>query len=363
MSDKKEEAGKNIEKLYTNPANPGAFSGQAAFIRSLKNKKINKEDVKKFLQSFEAYTIHKPIRKNFIRRRVIVPRINHTFQADLVDVSKFADENDGFKFLLTCIDVFSKYAWVIPLKNKKGKSVTEAFKKIYEQRKCEKLQVDKGSEFYNKEFLTFCKTNKIQIYSTQSEHKAAVVERFNRTFREKMHRYFSYTDNNKYINVLDALIQSYNKSYHRSIKCTPNSITPKSNQIKIFYNLYKYRKDDGDKSEIKINYKLGDKVRISKSKRTFEKGYTPNFTIEIFTIDKILPTVPTTYVIKDLQNEVITGTFYEQELQKISETSEPIYRIEKVIKKKRENRKIKYFVKWLGYPEKFNSWIEDKDLK
>jgi regulator of RNase E activity RraB len=85
--------------------------------------------------------------------------------------------------------------------------VTEAFKKIYEQRKCEKLQVDKGSEFYNKEFLTFCKTNKIQIYSTQSELKAAVVERFNRTFREKMHRYFSYTDNNKYINVLDALIQ------------------------------------------------------------------------------------------------------------------------------------------------------------
>ena len=363
MSGKMEKVGKNIEKLYTNPSNPGAFSGQAAFIKSLKNKKIDKEDVKNFLQSFEAYTIHKPIRKNFNRRRVIVPRMNHTFQADLVDVSKFSDENDGFKFLLTCLDVFSKYAWVIPLKNKTGKSVTEAFKKIFHQRKCQKLQVDKGSEFYNKEFLKYCSTNKIQIYSTQSELKASVVERFNRTLREKMHRYFSYADTNKYINVLDDLIQSYNKSYHRSIKCTPISITPSTDQNKIFYNLYKYRKDDGDKSEIKINYKIGDKIRISKTKRTFEKGYTPNFTIEIFTIEKILPTVPTTYVIKDLQNEVITGTFYEQELQKISETSEPIYRIEKVIKKKRENTKIKYFVKWLGYPEKFNSWIEDKDLK
>ena len=105
MSHKKEKDGQNIEKLYTNPANPGSFSGEAAFLRSLKNKKINKDDVKKFLQSFEPYTIHKPMRKKFPRRRVVVPRIDHTWQADLVDVSKFSDENDGYKFLLTCIDI------------------------------------------------------------------------------------------------------------------------------------------------------------------------------------------------------------------------------------------------------------------
>jgi transposase InsO family protein len=363
MSRRKETDGKNIEKLYTNPSNPGAFSGEAAFVRSLKNKKINKDDVKKFLESFEPYTIYKPICKKFMRRRVVVPQIDHTWQADLVDVSKYADENDGYKFLLTCIDVFSKYAWAVPLKNKSGKTVTEAFNSIYGERKCEKLQVDKGSEFYNKEFLSFCKNNKIAIYSTQSELKACVVERFNRTLREKMHRYFSYADNNKYIDIIQDLLKSYNNSYHRSIKCTPISINSKSDQNKIYQNLYKYRKEDGNKSEIRLLFKKGDKIRVSKSKRTFEKGYTPNYTIEIFTIDKVLPTVPPTYVIKDLQGEEINGTFYEQEIQKISESTEPIYRIEKIIKKKKEKNITKYYVKWLDYPDKFNSWINEQDLK
>ena len=358
--------GKNtkLEKLYTNPALPGAFSGEAAFIRSLKNKKLNKDDIRNFLSSFEAYSLHNPKRKNFIRRRVIVPKINHTWQADLVDVSKYADENDNHKFLLTCIDVFSKYAWAIPLKNKNGKTVTDAFKKCFQNsRTCEKLQVDKGSEFYNKDFLAFCKSKKITIYSTQSELKACVVERFNRTLREKMHRYFSYSDNNKYIDVLKDMVDSYNKSYHRSIKCTPISITNETDQNKIFYNLYKYRREDGDKSEIKVKFKVGDKVRISKIKKTFEKGYTPNFTIEIFKIDKILPSVPITYTLKDLQDEEISGTFYEQEIQKISESAEPIYRIEKILKKQKTKTTIKYLVKWLGYPDKFNSWIDEKDLK
>ena len=363
MSPKKEKDGKSIEKLYTNPANPGSFSGEAAFVRSLKNKKINKDDIKSFLESFEPYTIHKPMRKNFPRRRVVVPNIDHTWQADLVDVSKYVDENDGNKFLLTCIDVFSKYAWVEPLKNKNGKTVTQAFKRIYGDRKCQKLHVDKGSEFYNKEFLSFCKENKISIYSTNSELKACVVERFNRSLRERMHRYFSYTDNNKYIDILQDLVKSYNNTYHRSIKCTPISINSKSDQNRIYQNLYKYRKEDGDKSEIRLLFKKGDKIRVSKSKRTFEKGYTPNYTIEIFTIDKVFPTIPPTYAIKDLLGEEINGTFYEQEIQKISESTEPIYRIEKIIKTKKEKNNTKYYVKWLGYPDKFNSWIDQKDLK
>ena len=124
--------------------------------------------------------------------------------------------------------------------------------------------------------------------------------------------------------------------------------------------MYKYRREDGDKSEIKVKFKVGDKVRISKIKKTFEKGYTPNFTIEIFKIDKILPSVPITYTLKDLQDEEISGTFYEQEIQKISESAEPIYRIEKILKKQKTKTTIKYLVKWLGYPDKFNSW-ESKD--
>ena len=360
-----QEDGKNINltKLYTTPSRPGAFAGQTAFIKSLKHKKINKQEIKDFLSSIDAYTLHVPKKKVFFRRKVVVPEMNHTWQADLVDVSKYADENENNKFLLTIIDVFSKFAWAIPLKNKNGKTVTEAFSKIFGNRTCSKLQVDKGSEFYNKDFLGFCKKNNITLYSTQSELKACVVERFNRTLREKMHRYFTFADNNKYINFLDDLLQSYNNSYHRSIKCTPISITKSTDQNKIFLNLYKYNKNEGDKQELKIKFKIGDKVRISKIKKTFEKGYTPNFTIELFIIDKILPTVPTTYVLKDLLDEEISGTFYQQEIQKVSASTEPIYRIEKVIRQKKTKGITKYFGKWLGYPDKFNSWIEDKDLQ
>jgi len=353
---------KVLENLYTNPLNPGSFAGKSAFLRSLRNKKIKPNLIRKFLASFEAYTIHRPKKKKFSRRKVVVPGIDHTWQADLVDLSRYAEENDAYKFILTCIDVFSKYAWAIPLKNKNGKTVLEAFKKIFKKRKCKKLQVDKGSEFYNKDFLNFCKLNNISIYSTQSELKACIVERFNRTLRERMHRYFSYVDNFRYIDILDALLESYNKSYHRSIKCSPINVF-KKDENKIFQLLYKYKKEDGNKSCIRLKYKIGDKVRISKYKGTFEKGYTPNFTIELFTIKKILPTEPPTYFLKDLQDEDIRGGFYEQEIQKVSESAEPIYRIEKIIKTIKSKNNTKYLVKWLGYPDKFNSYIQDKDLK
>ena len=165
-----------------------------------------------------------------------------------MDVSNIKDENDGYCFLLTCIDVFSKKAWALPLKNKSGKTVLEAFKKIVSDTKPLRLQVDKGSEFYNKEFLNYCKTNNIRIYSTNSELKACVVERFNRTLKEKKYRYFTHIDSKKYIDVLDELVISYNNTYHRSIKRTPNQVK-KADEAEIFQNLYKYKKEKAINSQ------------------------------------------------------------------------------------------------------------------
>jgi hypothetical protein len=169
-------------------------------------------------------------------------------------------------------------------------------------------------------------------------------------------------DSKKYIDVLDEFLISYNNTYHRSIKRTPNQVN-KADEAEIFLNLYKYRIEDGNKELINLKFEIGNKVRICKIKKTFEKGYLPNFTIEIFIIDKILPSHPPTYIIKDLLGEEIEGTFYETELQKVLEDVEPVYRIEKIIQKKKVKNNTKYLVKWLGYPDKFNSWIEEKDLK
>ena len=316
-----------------------------------------------YLKNTEAYTLHKPKRKTFVRRHVIAPSIDHTRQVDLLDVSKIKEENDGHTFLFICIDCFSKKVWVQKMKDKSAKSSVAAFKTILEvsNRKPTKIQADKGSEFFNKEFKKLCEQNNIRLYSTFSELKACIVERFNRTLREKMQRYFTFKDSNRYIEVLDYLVSSYNNSYHRSIRRSPNSVK-KEDEGEIFLNLYKYNKNDGQKCEIKIEFKINDKVRISKSKTIFEKGYTPNWTVEYFLIEKILPTLPPTFILKDLLGEQLSGSFYQQELQKVDQKEE-IFRIEKILQTKTVSKKKFFLIKWLGWPEKFNSWEPENNLK
>ena len=350
-----------IEKLYTNPSNPGSFSGISGFLRA--NKNVKKKDLINYLKSSEAYTLHKPKRKNFVRKKVIVPSINHTFQIDLVDVSKIKDENDGHTFLLTCIDCFSKKAWIEKMKSKTAFATVNAFKLILERAKTlpKKIQCDKGSEFFNSLFLKLCKENRIHIYSTFSENKACIVERFNRTMREKMQRYFTFVDNNRYIEVLEGLVESYNNSYHRSIKRTPNSVK-KDNEPEVFLNLYKYNKKEGEKSELKLNFQLGDRVRISKTKNIFDKGYMPNWTFEYFIIKTIIPSLPPTYILKDLLEEELSGSFYETELQKVDQKEE-VFRIEKILQSKTVKKKKFFLIKWLGWPDKFNSWEPENNLK
>jgi len=191
------------------------------------------------------------------------------------------------------------------------------------------------------------------MYSTDSDLKACVVERFNRTLKEKMWRYFTFSKTKRWIDVLPQLIKSYNNSYHRSIKRKPNQVR-KKDEDELFLTLYHYNKSDGNNSTIKLNFKVGDFVRLNKIKKTFEKGYTPNWTREIFKIDGIKATVPPSYKIKDLNNEEITGSFYEQELQKIENFNE-IFEIDQIIKTKIVNKKKQYLVSWKGYPDSFNS--------
>ena len=262
-------------------------------------------------------------------------------------MTAFKDYNDGYTFLLFVIDTFSKYGWIIPLKNKKGKTVVDALKDIFEKRKPEKLWTDKGKEFKNEDVKKL-----IEIYSTENEEKSSIVERWIRTMKEKMWKYF--TDNNtyKYIDVLPDLVEDYNNTVHSSTKLTPIDASKKKNELTVWRNLYP---DRYKTSRLNPKFSVGDEVRITKKKKDFEKGYTTRWTEEIFTIKEIRETNPITYKLEDLQGEEIKGTFYEPELQK---TEQQIYRIEKVI----EKEKGRSFVKWKGYSDKFNSWVNNKDL-
>ena len=259
----------------------------------------------------------------------------------------FKEHNEGVTFLLLVIDVFSKYGWVVPLKNKEGKTVAEALKTIFKERKPEKLWTDKGKEFYNKDVKGL-----VEIYSTENEEKSSIVERWIRTMKEKMWKYF--TDNNtyRYMDILPDLVEDYNNTVHSSTKLTPVEASKKKNELTVWRNLYPDRFKIHD---LTPKFSVGDKVRISKKKKTFEKGYTTRWTEEIFTITKIQNTNPITYKIADFQGEEIDGTFYEPELQK---TEQQVFRIEKVI----EKRKNKSLVKWKVYSDKFNSRVDNKNL-
>ena len=203
-------------------------------------------------------------------------------------MKSFSKHNGGVKYLLNVIDVFSKYAWSVPLIDKTGKSMTRAFETIVEKRKPSKMWVDRGGEFYNRTMDRWLEENGIERYSTYNEGKAVVVERFNRTLKTRMWKYMSANNTYRYIDVLDELLRKYNSSYHRSIR------SDKRNESAVWNHLY------GDVvAPIKPKLKVGDRVRISKKKTIFEKGYTPNWTEEVFEITHVQDTTPVTYKIKD----------------------------------------------------------------
>ena len=216
------------------------------------------------------------------------------------------NNNKGIKYLLCAIDFFSKYAFVVPLKDKKGISIANAFNKIIKQsnRKPNKIWVDQGGEFYNNVFKKWLLDNDIIMYSMYNEGKSVVAERFIRTLKNKLYKHMTATGKNVYYDILDDLVNKYNNTKHSTIKMKP---------IDVKDNKRVYIDEHNEKDS---RFKVGVRVRISKFKNIFAKGYIPNWSTEIFIVNKVNDTVPYTYNLKDLNDEGIIGSFYERELQK-----------------------------------------------
>ena len=280
-----------------------------------------------------AEELHKPFIRKFKKREVYSAFKDNIWAADLVHMQLISKFNKGFKFLLCVIDIYSKYAWVIPLKDKKGVSIVNTFQSILNKsnRKPNKIWVAKGSEFYNRSIKSWLEKNNTEMHSTHNEGKSVVAERFIRTIKNKIYKHMTSISKNVYIDKLDDIVNEYNNTKHRTTKMKP--IDVKDNT---YVDFGKEVNDNDPK------FKVGDRVRISKYKNIFSKGYTPNWSEEVFVIKKIKNTVLWAYVIHDLNREEIAGTFYEKELQKIDQQE---FRIEKVIKKKND----KLYVKWKGY--------------
>ena len=340
----------NIKKYllnrYQSTTQAAAFTGIEKFYRAIRNEnqhKISRKQIKEFLQSQDYYTLQKQVNRRFQRNKVVIPHAGYQIDLDTAYLKQYAQHNDGFKFILAGIDCFTKIAHAIPLKTLTSKEVASNIEKLLDKfERIENIRMDKGSELKNKLVTDIFKKRKINFfYSHNSDTKAHTIERFFRTFKNILFRYMKAHNTHRWIDKLDELFNSYNTTYHSTIKQSPYSIT-KNDEYKIWKLLHE--KDNLKKTPQPFSFEVHDTVRICVIKSTFQRVFDDSWSREYFIIaDKIAKDITPVYILKDIQNEVIQGKFYQNELQKIDVTDpDQTYIIEKILKK----NKVKSLVKW-----------------
>jgi hypothetical protein len=355
---------KRLKHAYYTPEEAGSLGGARALVRSVgANRAKKRRDVGGWLSGQDAYTLHKQARTKFRRRPTIVRGVGVQLQADLMDVKSHREDNGGATFLLVAVDVFSRKLYVRPLTSKSGGVVSKALDSVLEDAGgISALQTDKGTEFLNRDVAAVLRRRNIKHFTSENESiKASLVERVNRTLRGKIHRRLTATKGNRYVDVLPALVRSYNNTPHTSIGMAPSRVNYK-NQERVWSKLYEPDMSGNDSRHAeKPTFARGDNVRISKARGAFERGYTPNWSREIFVVERVdADAKPIVYELKDLADEPVLGGFYRQQLQKVKLPR--AFEIEEVVRTEGKGRSKKLFVKWLGYPKSFNSWIAAGDV-
>lgn len=349
-----------ILKDYTTPGHPIAYSG-VNNVFNYYNRQVPLVKIKKLLSSNEGFTLHKEFHKQ--QRNITYKHFKrYQFQMDLVEVQHLAHKNNGVRYLLNCIDIFTRFAFVRPLKDKSAKNVLDGFKSILEEAVTQPYMVvmDKGTEFTNRLFKDFCNRRNIKLINPQASVHAAFIERFNRTLQLLMYKYMTDNETLQYIDVLPKLVQTYNNRIHRMIKMTPQQAENNSNEDKL--KIEKLQTEQVKKIKRKQpKLQVGSYVRIAKQKGKFARSYDEQTMQEVFKIKSINTSKPIPlYHLTDYDGkEDIVGGFYEFELTPVDFK---IFRIEKIIKKRLFRGKRQLYVKWKGFSSNYNSWIDETDV-
>ena len=305
-------------EIYFNPSHPGSFGGVNRLYKNLKQYGYSREQAKDFLMRQPVYTLHRSRKFHFKRNPIITYSKDYQWQCDLADMKKYSGANYGYKYLLVVIDCFTKYLWVRALKSKQPGDVKRAFENILEDgRKPIHLMSDRGGEFANGMMYEFYKRNGINYFTSWTSVKCSIVERVNRTLKSRMFRYFTYAKTNSYVHILSAFVESYNNSYHRSIKMTPNeAITAPSS--KVFQNLYSEQDLSSGRMVKKNAIAVSDTVRVAYDKTPFSKGYETTFSEAKGRVTNVNNSskIPL-YSLVDESDKHLKRKFYGQELQAI----------------------------------------------
>ena len=256
-----------FDKLYSDLVQPGAYTRR----------------ILHYLKKNRTHSLHKKVIKKFPRRKIVTYYPGQITQSDLIDMQKFSNSNSGFNYILVFIDCFSKKLWVEPLKSKSGLETANALRQILNRVSfpIQSLIFDEGLEYKNKYVHSLLSEYNIHSYHIRTKHKASSAERVNRTLKSIIWKIFTETNKNRWIDHLDNIADNYNKTFHSTIKMAPNEVTWE-NREKVFKTMFP--KID---SVVKCNLKRGDKVRVALQKEIFEKGFTQNWSEDIFTISNV----------------------------------------------------------------------------
>ena len=353
-----------LRDLYYDPVT-GYQSVERLYQKAVKEGiNVSRKSVKEWLKTQDTYTRYKSVVRRHDFRKTWVSYLGEQVQLDLVDMGKYKNKNKGYYWILTAIEILSRYAFAIPVYRKDTKNMTKAVGELLRQFHerfgiYPKLaQFDDGLEFHNVGVKTLLEKHGVKYFSTNSDKKAAVVERFNRTLKTSMWKYFYSKGTYRWIDILDDLVENYNNTKHSSILMKPADVT-KENESQVWTTLFGHALGGFPLPK----YKVGDKVRISKYKSIFTKGYEANFTEEIFSVNRVVRGDPNVYVLNDEGGEEIIGKFYEEELSAVEKTEDATYRVEKILKRKKVKGVKMVLVKWAGYEDKHNSWIPESEIK
>ena len=349
-----------LRGIYFDVSNPACFSNVEALYNEAKKRipDLSRSQTREWLAKQEAYTLHKPARWRFVRNPIVVNGIDVMWEIDLADLSMLKRHNNNYVYLLQVIDALSRYAWSVPIKSKAPEIVAKAFEKVLKDsnRKPVTVSSDAGREFVGKPFQDMLRKRGIYHFVPTSDMKCPIIERWNRTLKTRMWRYFTHNNTFRYLDVLQDLVKAYNNSKHRMIACTPNDVTAE-NAHRLVDRQHALR--NAQMAPL-FKFEIGDQVRLSKRKGTFEKGYESNWTREIFAIRQRYARPLPVYKVKDLNGEPVEGVFYETQLQKV--VAPETYKIDKIMRWRKRRGHKQALVRWLGYGPEFDQWIDEADL-
>ena len=380
-----EEIDTYLQDIYYDTKSPVAYSSYSKLYPYIKKEAryhVTPKYLKNWLSKQESYTTFHPARRSFRRPKVLAFRQNYQWDSDTANMVKYKKENEDYSYFVVFIDIFTRYLYTAPLKTLTGQEMSEIFDRLIKENneRPQILRSDQGSEYKNRTFNRLLHQNKIKHLYTYYETKANYSERVIKTLKNKIMKYLSKKETSKWFDILPDVTYGYNNSMHRSIKMSPKDAKSRNpylvwknqyDNLKYPKSYYSFRKQFQNPKLMQtlkpkiFRFKISDRVKISHLKNMFDKEYTEKWSGEIFTVinRKLNQNIPM-YELKDYNNDKIEGFFDEPELQLAYIDSDIMYKIEKILKKrKKKSGEVEMLVKWKGWPSKFNSWILEKQME